>query len=60
MVEERYLNPVNMIHLYIIQQKKPSYGGSKIKILIQDSDTIKNGLSSKRKNNIWIKKSPLS
>ena len=29
-VEERYLNLGEMIHLYIIQQKKPRYGGYNI------------------------------
>ena len=38
-VEERDLKPGRMIYIDIILQKKPSYGGSKNWILIQDSDT---------------------
>ena len=37
--EERELQPVEMIYLDISSQKKPSYGGSKNWILIQDLDT---------------------
>ena len=37
--EERYLKPGKMIHLDLSSQKKPSYGGSKNWILIQDLDT---------------------
>ena len=36
--EERDLKPEEMIYLEIISSKKPSYGGSKSWILIQDSD----------------------
>ena len=35
--EERNLNPGKMIYLDLISQRKPSYGGSKNCILIQDS-----------------------
>ena len=44
--EGRDLNPVEMIYLELISQKKPSCGGSKNWILLQDSDTKKTGLSS--------------
>ena len=37
--EERDLKPDKMIYIDMISQKKPSYGGSKNCILIQDSDT---------------------
>ena len=49
--EERNLKPGKMIYIVITSQKKPSYGGSKNWILIQDSKT-KNGLSSRRQKNI--------
>ena len=58
--EERKIKPCEMINLDIISQKKPSYGGSKNWILIQDSDTKKNCLSLRRQKNILLKKSPLS
>ena len=35
--EERKLNPCEMIYQDIISQEKPSYGGSKNYILIQES-----------------------
>ena len=38
-VEEREPNPGEIIYLDLSLQKKPSYGGSKNWILIQDSDT---------------------
>ena len=37
--DERNLKMGKMIYLYLIPQKKPSYGGSENWILIQDSDT---------------------
>ena len=39
MAEERDLDPGKIIYLDFITQKKPSYGGSKNWILIQDLDT---------------------
>ena len=39
MEEERDLKPGKIIYIDIISQKKPSYGGSKNWVLIQDCDT---------------------
>ena len=39
LAEERNLEPGEIIYIDIISQKKPSYGGSKNWILIQDCDT---------------------
>ena len=40
--EERDLKPRKMIYIFISSEKKPSYGGSKNWVLMQDSDTKQN------------------
>ena len=46
--EERYLGPGEMVYLDTSSQKKPSYGGYNNWMLIQYSDTKKNGFYSQR------------
>ena len=50
--EELDLDMGNMIYIDFISQKKPSYGGCKNWIIIQDSVTKQNGIYSQRQNNI--------
>ena len=52
--EERDLKPGEIIYLDLLSQKKPSYGGSKSWVLIQDSDMNKNGISSQSQTKIWF------
>ena len=58
--EEQGLNPGKMIYLDINSKKKPSYGGPKICILLQDLDTKQNGFSQQRQKYNLLKNSPLS
>ena len=50
--EERDLKTGEIIYLDLSSQNNLSYGGSNNWILIQDSDTNKNGLSLWRQNKI--------
>ena len=53
--EERELDPVEMIYLNIHSQKKTSYVGYNNWILLQDSDTKQNGISSQIDRNNWLR-----
>ena len=57
MAEERDLKPGEMIYLGLSSKKKPSYGGSKNWIIIQDSDTPKK-IFTKTKEDLNIKITP--
>ena len=58
--EEQYLNPGKTIYLDISPQKKPSYGGSKYWILLQDSATKQKWSLFTKAKEVFMEKITLS
>ena len=58
--EERDLKPGETIYLYLISQKKSSYGGSKNGVLMKDSDTKQKWSFFMKAKEHLTEKSPLS